>query len=169
MYLLFLSSAPVIIILFFIYLRDKYEKEPIKLLVKILIFGAISVIPVFIIEKILMYFGQQFLDTNSVIFVFFNSFIVAGLTEEAFKFLVIYIFIWNNKEFNEIFDGIVYATYASLGFALIENILYVYSKGASVGIVRAFTAVPAHMIFGITMGACSHDFWNNNGFLFWFS
>ena len=152
MYLLFLSSAPVIIILFFIYLRDKYEKEPIKLLVKILIFGAISVIPVFIIEKILMYFGQQFLDTNSVIFVFFNSFIVAGLTEEAFKFLVIYIFIWNNKEFNEIFDGIVYATYASLGFALIENILYVYSKGASVGIVRAFTAVPAHMIFGITMG-----------------
>ncbi|MEA3451763.1 MAG: PrsW family glutamic-type intramembrane protease, partial [Bacteroidota bacterium] len=71
---------------------------------------------------------------------------------EVFKFLVIYIFIWNNKEFNDIFDGIVYATYASLGFALIENILYVYSNGASVGIARAFTAVPAHAVFGITMG-----------------
>ena len=83
---------------------------------------------------------------------FYDSFIVAGITEESFKFLVIFIFIWRHKEFDEKFDGIVYAMFASMGFALVENFLYVFQNGVGVGITRAFTAVPAHAMFGITMG-----------------
>lgn len=149
--LLFLSFAPVLIILLYIYFRDKYEKEPIKLVLKVLLFGALSVIPILIVEKLLLYFGGS-LFSRTIINAFYNAFVVAGFTEELFKFLVIYIFIWKNSEFNEMFDGIVYATFASLGFALVENLLYVFSNGFGVGVIRAFTAVPAHAIFGITMG-----------------
>ncbi|NLA25092.1 MAG: PrsW family intramembrane metalloprotease [Bacteroidales bacterium] len=81
-----------------------------------------------------------------------NAFIVAATTEEFFKFFVIMIFIWRSKHFNEPFDGIVYAVYVSLGFALVENIMYVVQGGTSVALLRAITAVPAHAIFGISMG-----------------
>lgn len=151
MLLVFLSSAPVLLILFFIYTRDKYDKEPIKLLTKIAFFGALTPIPIIVIERFLMFIGTS-VGLSGFLGVFWHSFIVAGTTEEVFKFLVIFIFIWKHKEFNEKFDGIVYAAFASLGFALVENFLYVFQNGAGVGVLRAFTAVPAHAIFGITMG-----------------
>jgi len=71
--------------------------------------------------------------------------------EEGFKFLVFLLLVWNNKEFNEKFDGIVYAVFISLGFAGVENILYV-SGDITIGLSRALTAVPAHALFGVTMG-----------------
>ena len=82
----------------------------------------------------------------------YDSFVVAAFTEEAFKYLVFLIFIWRNKHFNERFDGIVYATFISMGFAAVENVLYIIGSGLGTGILRAFTAIPAHAIFGITMG-----------------
>jgi len=82
----------------------------------------------------------------------YNAFFVAASTEEIFKYLVFIFIIWKHKDFNEMFDGIVYAAYISLGFAAIENLMYVFSNGIGVGFLRAFTAVPAHAIFGITMG-----------------
>lgn len=151
MLLIFLSSAPVFLILFYIYARDRYDKEPIGLVAKVVLFGALTPIPVIVVEKFLMFIGVN-IGLTGYVDVFWNSFIVAGVTEEVFKFLVIFIFIWKHKEFNEKFDGIVYAAFASLGFALVENFLYVIGNGFSVGITRAFTAVPAHAIFGITMG-----------------
>ena len=81
-----------------------------------------------------------------------TAFLAAGLTEEGMKFLAFLLFFWKSSHFNERFDGIVYAVYISLGFAGIENILYVFSGGYSVGIVRALTAVPAHALFGVVMG-----------------
>ncbi len=149
--LILTAGAPVVLILLYIYLRDKYEKEPLKLLLKTLVFGALITIPVYFIEKFLSWFGAEIFTSNSL-YVFYSAFIVAGTTEEVFKFLVILILIWKNKEFNEKFDGIVYAVFASLGFALVENFLYVFSYGGSTGLVRAFTAVPAHTVFGVTMG-----------------
>jgi RsiW-degrading membrane proteinase PrsW (M82 family) len=77
---------------------------------------------------------------------------VAAFSEELFKYLALYVVIWKSPEFNEKFDGIVYATYVSLGFAAVENLLYVMDGGMSTGLLRAITAVPAHAIFGITMG-----------------
>lgn len=151
MLLVFLSSAPVVLLLLFVYLKDKYEREPFKQVLKILGLGMLTPIPVLIIgfgvwDNIKPEgFGHMF---N----VFWDSFIVASLTEEFFKFLVIYLFIWKHKEFDEKFDGIVYAMFASMGFALVENFLYVFQSGAGVGIMRVFTAVPAHAMFGITMG-----------------
>jgi len=151
MLLVSLSVAPVLIILIFIYLKDKYEKEPLKLLIFTLFLGCLTPIPVLIVDAGWEFLGGLFTFTHYGS-VFYDSFIVAGFTEELFKFLVLILFIWKNKNFDEKFDGIVYAAFVSLGFALVENILYVLSGGAGVALIRAFTAVPAHALFGITMG-----------------
>ncbi|MDY0098433.1 MAG: PrsW family glutamic-type intramembrane protease [Bacteroidales bacterium] len=147
--LLFISLAPVLIIAFYIYNRDKYEKEPYSILFKALMIGILIVLPVFLIEKFLTMF---FRSAEGLSYAAYTAFVVAGLTEEAMKFLGFYFFFWKDRNFNEKFDGIVYAVYISLGFAAIENILYVFTGGAGVGIVRALTAVPAHALFGIVMG-----------------
>ena len=81
------------------------------------------------------------------------SFLIYQMSiEEFFKFTALYLLIWKNREFNERFDGIVYAVFVSLGFALVENFMYVFTYGESAGYTRAFTAVPAHALFGVTMG-----------------
>ncbi len=81
-----------------------------------------------------------------------QAFVVAAFSEELFKYIALYLLIWNRREFNEKFDGIVYAVFISLGFAGVENVLYVFGNGNQTGISRAVSAVPAHAIFGITMG-----------------
>ena len=147
--LLFISLAPIFIIAFYIYSRDIYEKEPISYLLKALSIGAIIVLPVVFIEKQLSAPADKLEGISNAAWI---AFIVAGLTEEGMKYLAFLLFFWKSSNFNERFDGIVYAVYISLGFAGIENILYVFSGGYSVGIVRALTAVPAHALFGVVMG-----------------
>ncbi len=149
MNLLILSLAPVVIIAAYIYFRDKYEKEPIRLLLLALLAGGLTVIPILFLERFLSAFSGFFPGLTGAAW---NAFVVAAFSEETFKFLALYILIWKSPEFNEKFDGIVYATYVSLGFAAVENVLYVMDGGMSTGIMRAMTAVPAHAIFGITMG-----------------
>ncbi len=151
MNLLLVSVAPIAIILFYVYYRDKYEKEPIRLLIKGLLAGMIITIPVIFAEQAVSAFYPLFLS-GQVGHAFGDAFLVAGLCEEAFKLLAVYLLVWKNPNFNERFDGIVYAVFVSLGFALVENIMYVFSNGMSTGISRAFTAVPAHAMFGIMMG-----------------
>ena len=147
--LLFISLAPVLIIAFYIYVRDKYEKEPLPVLFRALLAGIIIVIPVVLVEKLLIGFSR---NSEGLPNAAYHAFTVAGITEETMKFLAFLIFFWKNRNFNEKFDGIVYSVYISLGFAGIENLLYVFEGGYQVGIVRALTAVPAHALFGIVMG-----------------
>ncbi|NOU59496.1 PrsW family glutamic-type intramembrane protease [Marinifilum caeruleilacunae] len=151
MNLLLISVAPIVIILFYVYYRDKYEKEPISLLAKGLFAGMIITIPVIFAEQAVAS-ALPYIFTGKIGHAFGNAFLVAAMCEEAFKLLAVYILVWKNPNFNERFDGIVYAVFVSLGFALVENILYVFSNGMSTGIARAFTAVPAHAMFGIMMG-----------------
>ena len=147
--LLLIALAPVVIIAFYIYFRDKYEKEPFWMLVKSLLLGVVIVIPVGFVEIALGHL-PNYLPVSFP--VFYESFVVAGFTEELFKYAAVLLLIWKNKNFNERFDGIVYATFVSLGFAALENILYVLDKGAGIGIGRAFLSVPGHALFGIFMG-----------------
>ena len=150
MYLLLLALAPAILLMIYIYFRDKYEKEPIKLILKGILLGAVIIFPVGIIENYIILFAKDF---DTIPKAAYDGFIVAGATEEAFKYLAVFILIWRNRNFNEKFDGIVYAVSVSLGFAAIENLFYVFSNNSvQVGLLRAFTAVPGHTIFGIVMG-----------------
>jgi len=149
MNLFIISLAPIVVIAFYIYFRDKYEKEPLGMLLLSLFAGGIITIPIVLIE---MSFEKLNPFTDQIFSATYNAFIVAGLTEEMFKWIAIVLLIWKNKNFNERFDGIVYAVFVSLGFAMVENILYVFSNGFNTGLIRAFTAVPFHASCGIFMG-----------------
>jgi len=146
------SLAPVVIILFYIYFRDKYEKEPVRLLLLSLAAGAFIVIPVLFAERFVSSLNPFRENLSSSANAAYQAFFVAALVEEAFKFIALYLIFWNNKHNNEKFDGIVYAVFISLGFAAVENILYVSEGGINVALTRAITAVPAHALFGIRMG-----------------
>lgn len=150
MQLITISVLPVIIILFYIYRRDKYEKEPLGLLLKAFAGGIFSAIAVILLLSPLdgLFPPVENIFNNALV----NAFAWAAIPEELLKFLFLYWIIWKNRNFNENFDGIVYAVFVSLGFACLENILYVTQHGMSVGIMRAVLSVPAHALFGIIMG-----------------
>lgn len=147
--LLFISIAPVLIIAMYVYVRDKYEKEPVISLLKALLTGAIITLPVVLIEELLINISPA---PDGIRGAIYNGFAVASFTEEGLKYLAFLFFFWRSRNFNEKFDGIVYSVFISLGFAAVENLLYVYEGGYQVGIIRAVTAVPAHALFGIVMG-----------------
>ncbi len=147
--ILFASLAPVLIILLYIYFRDKYEKEPLGLLIKSLLAGIFVVIPILFVETLLVRIMPEFEKVASAAY---HAFLVAATTEEAFKYLALLVLIWKSPHFNEKFDGIVYAVFVSLGFAAVENVMYVLDSGYQTALVRALTAVPAHALFGVTMG-----------------
>ena len=152
MTLLLLSIAPAMIIIVFIYLKDKFEKEPIHFLFKNFLMGAFFSILVTLLLGTLLSNFLQLNDAKSIFQQFIKAFIVVALVEEFSKYIIVKYYAQKNKEFNEPFDGIVYAVMVSIGFAALENILYVFQYGVSTGIIRAFTAVPAHATFGILMG-----------------
>ena len=150
-YLLLLGIAilPVIVLMIFIYRQDKYQKEPIISLAKAFIGGMISIpLDILIVTGINAVLG----NTSIANTVFFSAFLEAGIPEELSKFLIFMIFIWRDKNFDEYFDGIVYATFIGLGFACVENIEYVFSYGFGTGVVRALLSVPGHFLFGVVMG-----------------
>ncbi len=146
-----IAIIPVTLIILGIYLTDRHDKEPLSLLLKTFILGALAVIPAIVVEEILIGFNIF----PGVFGAFFNAFIVAGLTEEYFKRLVVLKYPYKTKYFNEKLDGIVYCVFATMGFAAVENIIYVvyrYTNNPFIGLYRGVFSVPAHAVFGITMG-----------------
>jgi RsiW-degrading membrane proteinase PrsW (M82 family) len=152
MSLLLLAIAPAMIVILYIYFKDKFEKEPIRFLFKNFMMGAIISV---IITLILSIIANQFFpltDATSIFQQFIKAFFIVGFVEEFSKYIIVKYYAQKNMEFNEPFDGIVYAVMVSMGFAALENVMYVFDHGVGTGIVRAFTAVPAHATFGILMG-----------------
>jgi len=149
--ILFLAAiAPSVALAYFFYVKDKYEKEPRYLLMKAFLLGVIAVIPVLFLEMKLNVFDAG--ENGDLVSIGYTAFIVAGLVEEGFKFLIFYMLIWRNHEFDEMYDAIVYCVFVSLGFATVENIGYVLSTGFGIALLRSVTAVPAHALFGVSMG-----------------
>lgn len=148
--LLALALAPGASIGLYIYLKDKHEREPIGLLVKSFFYGVLSTIVTLIISwpiNMLVPIDSSSLSQQAV-----HAFLLVALIEEFSKFIFVRWVLYPNKNFNEPFDGIVYAVVVSLGFAGLENILYIKDGGVETAILRMFTAVPAHATFGVLMG-----------------
>ncbi len=152
MYYLILALTPIIICLFWIYLKDKYQKEPIKVLLKYFVFGIICGSLAFYIEEILLRVNI-FIGHNYDIYV---SYVVSGLVEEGIKFIILFILLTYEKEFDERIDAIIYSVFLSLGFAFVENFIYIIYEEKhlvyQVSILRTFISIPAHISFSITMG-----------------
>ena len=146
------ALLPVIVLCTFVFIKDKTEKEPIGLLLKLLLFGALTCIPAAIIEIILGKIILGIVPFGGYAYYAADAFIGVALVEEGVKLAVLVLFTRKNKEFNCIFDGLIYAVFVSLGFAALENILYVLQNGLAVGIMRAVLAVPGHMFDAVLMG-----------------
>jgi RsiW-degrading membrane proteinase PrsW (M82 family) len=148
--LIAMALAPVLSVIIYIYFRDKYEKEPMGLLLRSFFMGVISIIPALILEMIAG--SIDFFISTDFQSVALYAFVGVGFSEEFSKFLFLRLFIFKNKNFNEPFDGIVYAVMISMGFAAAENVMYVFNGGESVAWLRMFTAIPAHAAFAVLMG-----------------
>lgn len=150
MKLILISVLPIFIIGLFVYMNDR-DKEPLGYLFKLLFLGACSSIPIIVIESFLKLYFPVYIGVDSFTN-FFHIFISVALIEELFKYGITYFISYNNKNFCNLYDMIVYATFVSLGFALVENVFYVLDNGFNVGILRSFFAVPGHACYGIVMG-----------------
>lgn len=145
-----LALAPGAAIMLYIYLKDKHEREPLGLLVISFLYGGLStVLTLFISWPVNALILTK---EEDVVHQFFNAFFKVALVEEFSKFFFVRFILFNNRNFNEPFDGIVYAVMVSMGFATLENVLYVFQYGFATGVLRMFTAVPAHATFAILMG-----------------
>ena len=149
--LLALAIAPGIAICIFIYFKDKYNKEPLGLLLLSFFMCMIAIIPAIVIQLIFTGRVEHWMG-EGIFYTAVFSYLIVALSEEGSKFLAVRILPYRRKSFDDPFDGIVYAVMVSMGFATLENIGYVLQHGFGTGILRMFLSVPAHATFGVLMG-----------------
>jgi protease PrsW len=137
--------APGLALLSYFYLKDEYEIEPISFVSKTFIFGALLVFPLMFIQYV---FEMEMVFQSS----WLNAFILSSLLEEFFKWFILYYTVYKHLSFDEPYDGVVYGAAVSLGFATVENILYLVANGSEHAIGRALLPVSSHALFGVIMG-----------------
>lgn len=149
-YLLILGFAPALFWLWYFYLKDRYAPEPRAWILRIFLLGMLSTIPIALVEGLI---GIVFPSDVFLVVV------VAPVVEEIGKFLVVYWFVFRRPVFDEPVDGIVYAVTAALGFAALENFVYLfaaYSETLSLplelSLLRAVLSVPGHALMSSMWG-----------------
>lgn len=172
--LIIAALLPAIVLLLYVYSKDRAEKEPLPLLLLLLAAGAIIIIPSIIFELLLgsvidFAFGVteeslSSLASDPVLFRIYSGISMllgVALVEEFFKWISMLIITRRSKHFNSLFDGLVYAIFVSLGFAALENVFYVLENGWGNALMRAVLSVPGHMFFAVTMGYF-YSMWHMN-------
>ena len=146
------AVVPAIFLMVRIYRKDKLEKENGRFLWNLVKAGIFSSLIAMISEKILVTLLGKIFDPSSEVYRILLYFLVVGISEEGAKYYLLKKNSWNSSEFDCVFDGVIYAVFVSLGFALWENISYVLNFGLPTAVVRAITAIPGHASFGVFMG-----------------
>lgn len=150
--LILAAVLPSIILLLKVYRYDRLERENPRLILILIFSGIFSTIIATILESLGSYILSYFFNEKTQLYNIIFYYIVVALSEETSKYILLRRKTWNNIEFNCKYDAIVYAVSVSMGFALWENILYVFRFGLSTAFTRAFTAIPGHASFSIFMG-----------------
>ena len=148
--LLILAVIPCIAIAFFIFLKNTYKPSPPGLLFTSVLFGFLSFLIALFLGLVLREFSS--IESESMIDQLIKAMILVGFVEEGSKYLFLRGWIYHNKKFTQPFDGIVHAVMIGMGFAIAENLLYVYNGEGGSLIARMLTAVPAHAAFAVIMG-----------------
>lgn len=155
-YLILLTALlPIAILVYYIYHKDKKSPEPTGQLVKAFFYGILSIPLSFCMSIPLGVIGVYPAEATSILGSISTAFFGAAIPEEIAKLFVLWLVLRKNPYFDEKMDGIVYAVCVSLGFAALENIMYLFSNAESymsLGIARGIFAVPGHFCFGILMG-----------------
>jgi RsiW-degrading membrane proteinase PrsW (M82 family) len=137
--------APGLALLSYFYLKDEYDSEPISVVLRTFLYGALLVFPIMFIQHVL---ETETLVKSGLVDAFFSS----SLLEEFFKWFILFYAIYPHVEFDEPFDGIVYGVAVSLGFATVENVFYLVANGVGDAMTRALLPVSSHALFGVIMG-----------------
>lgn len=147
------AVVPAVFLLIRVYRADRLEPEPSGLLLSLILRGVFATVIAMVLEEL----GSALLGSvyaeNSLPYNVIMYFVIVAFSEEGAKYILLRRRTWRSDAFNCQFDGVVYAVFVSLGFALWENIHYVLAYGLSTAIARAVTAVPGHACFGVFMGA----------------
>jgi protease PrsW len=154
--LLAVALGPAVAIIVYFYAKDKNDREPFGVLLVSFLAGCFSVLPAIILEKALPEILPG-LDETSLISIAIYTFVIIAASEEFSKYLFLRYYAYRKPSFNEPYDGIIYAVMVGMGFATIENLMYIFgseSLGAAWATagLRAVTAVPAHATFAAVMG-----------------
>ena len=150
--MLALAVLPSLVLFYIVWKFDRYEKEPPKLLWALFGLGAATTVSAAIIELL---FGDVILagmDHQGMLYILIENSLIVAVCEEAGKYIVLKKVTWKHPAFNYTFDAVVYAVTVSLGFATLENILYLVENGIGVALIRAVFSVPGHVIDAIFMG-----------------
>lgn len=151
MILFALSIAPGIAICLYIFLKDRFNKEPKLNLFVCFLLGCISILPAVLIQLFTAK-PVEHLMGEGIAFTAFFSYVIVAISEEGSKYVMLRYYAFPKKSFDEPFDGIVYSVMVGMGFATIENIGYVMQHGIGTAFLRMFLSVPAHATFAILMG-----------------
>lgn len=151
-YILILALLPVVCFLVWIYYKDKYEKEPVAKLVQYFFMGIlVSILAIFMEIYLSKFNNLSGIESN-----IYTAFFVAAFTEEGVKSIILIPMLLGEKDFNEKLDGIIYSIILSLGFATVENIIYLMKErvdlSLGLAITRGLISIPSHIMFAITMG-----------------
>ena len=149
--LIIAAVIPAIILMYYVWTKDK-SKEPPKMLITLFLLGIASCIPAMFIELAVGSAINSIYPEGTLSNLFVTAYFGVALIEEGCKFVLMYLYTRNHKEFNGLFDGMIYATFVSLGFAAFENIFYVLENGFGNAVVRGIMSVPGHMFFAVFMG-----------------
>lgn len=149
------AVIPALVLVYFIYRKDKYKKEPTSQLIKGFGFGALSVFTSFLISVPSLLIGLYPAEATTVGDHIRTAVFAAAVPEELSKFFFLWLLLRRNKYFDEYVDGVVYAVCVGMGFAAFENVGYLLQNQeiwASVGFIRALSAIPGHFFFAVMMG-----------------
>jgi RsiW-degrading membrane proteinase PrsW (M82 family) len=147
------GAAPSLFLLVFFYLKDRYEPEPRGHVALAFVKGCLAVIPSYFAGVALTHVKQEiWLSMGATAARLFEAGVMAAAVEELCKWIIFLALVYWWEEFDEPLDGVVYGVALALGFATVENVLFVVRDGLRLGILRAIFAVPAHALFGGTMG-----------------
>lgn len=146
------AVIPAIFLMLKVYKSDRLEKEPTPMLRGLVVAGILSSLLALVEEWVLMSLLNLLMDPREMAYNIILYFVIVAGAEESSKYIFLKRKTWKSPEFNCQYDGVVYAVFVSLGFALWENISYVMAYGFGGAIVRALTAIPGHACFGVLMG-----------------
>lgn len=139
------AIAPGLALLSYFYLRNQMSTEPRKTLLQSFIYGAIITFPIMFIQYVM---NEEGILSN----VYCSEVLFSSSIEEFFKWIVIFALIYNHVEFDDPYDGLLYGASTSLGFATVENVIYLFTFGIDTAFIRAILPVSSHALFGVVMG-----------------
>ena len=146
------AVIPAVFLMLRVWRADRLEPESPRLLLNLTVAGIISALLALLSERVLSFVLDHAVAQNTVLYQALLYFVVVAVSEESAKYFMLRRRTWRSPEFNCQYDGVVYAVFVSLGFALWENISYVLHFGFQTALVRAVTAIPGHACFGVFMG-----------------